>query len=98
MVLFFVIKIGELMPSYTFENTENGERFDKILSMAERQEYLEKNPNIKQLIVSPPAISDSVRLGLRKPDDSFRDVLKNVKKHHPGSIKKDGTKNKINTW
>ena len=86
------------MPTYTFENIENGERFDKILSMAERQEYLEKNPNIKQLIVSPPAIGDSVRLGLRKPDDSFRDVQKNVKKHHPGSIKKDGTKNKINTW
>lgn len=86
------------MPTYTFENTENGERFDKILSMAERQEYLEKHPNIKQLIVSPPSIGDSVRLGLRKPDDSFRDVLKNVKKHHPGSIKKDGTKNKINTW
>jgi hypothetical protein len=86
------------MPTYTFENTDNGERFDKIMSMAERQEYLDNNQNIKQLIVKPPSIGDSVRLGLRKPDDSFRDVLKNVKKHHPGSFKKDGAKNKINTW
>ena len=98
LVPFFVIKIGELMHTYTFENTENGERFDRILSMAERQEYLDQNPNIKQLIVNAPALGDSVRLGLRKPDDAFRDVLKNVKKHHPGSIKKDGVANKINTW
>jgi hypothetical protein len=48
--------------------------------------------------VKAPALGDSVRLGLRKPDDAFRDVLKNVKKHHPGSIKKDGVANKINTW
>ena len=86
------------MPTYTFENTDTGDRFDKIMSMAERQEYLENNLNIKQLIVKPPSIGDSVRLGLKKPDDAFRDVLKNVKKHHPGSFKRDGTKNKINTW
>lgn len=86
------------MPTYTFENTDTGERCDKIMSMAERQEYLDNNPNIKQLILRAPAIGDSVRLGLKKPDEGFRDVLKNVKKHHPGSIKKDGAKNKINTW
>ena len=78
------------MPRYTFLNTETEEQYDLYLSMSERETYLQENPHVKQLILGAPAIGDSVRLGLRKPDDSFRDVLKNVKHHH----KKDN----INTW
>jgi len=81
---------GAHMPRYTFLNTETEEQYDLYLSMSERETYLQENPHVKQLILGAPAIGDSVRLGLRKPDDSFRDVLKNVKHHH----KKDN----INTW
>lgn len=73
------------MPTYSFRNTETNEEFEKILSMAERESYLNDNPHIKQTFKKAPGIGDPVRLGLRKPDDGFRDVLREVKNHHGGS-------------
>lgn len=83
------------MPSYSFRNDETNEEFDMTLSLSEREAFLQNNPNITQIIKRAPSIGDSVRLGLRKPDDGFRDVLRNVKDHHPGSRK---TKNTINDF
>jgi hypothetical protein len=83
------------MPIYSFENKETNEQFDLTLSMSERETYLESHPHIKQIFTKFPGIGDPVRLGLRKPDDNFRDVLRNVKAHHPGSRK---TKNTINDF
>ena len=78
------------MPKYTFKNLNTGEITEEWMKIAEREEFLAKNPHMQQLIVGAPSIGDPTRLGLRKPDDGFRDVLKNVKHHH----KKDN----INTW
>ena len=72
------------------DSIDTDETFDTVMTIAERETYLSTNPNIKQQIGKPPSIGDSVRLGLRKPDDGFRDVLRNVQHHH----KKDN----INTW
>jgi hypothetical protein len=77
------------MPNYSFRNKETGEEFDLSLSMADRETYLTENPQIEQILTSIN-IADPSRLGLRKPDSGFRDVLKNIKKKHRGS--------KINTW
>lgn len=77
------------MPNYSFRNKETGEEFDLSLSMADRETYLAENPQIEQILTSIN-IADPSRLGLRKPDSGFRDVLKNIKKKHRGS--------KINTW
>ena len=78
------------MPTYTFEDINTGERLEKAMKIAELDEFRAANPNLKSLIVGAPSIGDPVRLGLRKPDAGFRDVLKNVQHHH----KKDN----INTW
>lgn len=78
------------MPTYTFEDKETGERFEKIMKISELDEFRNNNPHLKTLILGAPSIGDSYRLGRHKPDDGFRDVLKNVKHHH----KKDN----INTW
>ena len=78
------------MPTYTFRNDETTEEFDILMSMAEREKYVQDNPHLTQIHRKAPALGDPIRLGVRKPDDSFRDVLKNVKHHH----KKDN----INTW
>lgn len=82
------------MPSYTFLNTETGETFTSIMSMSEREEYLAQNPHVQQQIVSAPALGDSIRLGLRKPDDAFRDRLKEIKKAHSTRY----TKSTVNTF
>jgi hypothetical protein len=78
------------LPNYTFKNTNTNETFDVSMRIAELDQYKLDNPHLSQLIVRAPAIGDAHRLGRLKPDDGFRDVLRNVKHHH----KKDN----INTW
>lgn len=72
------------MPLYEFKNTETGEIFEKSMSIADRETYLAENPNIKQIhsrgitAVSEVGVKDKVPSG-------FKDVLRKVKSHHPGS-------------
>lgn len=54
--------------------------------MSERETYLEENPHVKQTIKKAPALGDSVRLGLRKPDQGFREVLQKAKVHKHNTI------------
>lgn len=82
------------MPSYTFLNTESGEVFTTIMSIAEREDYLKANPHIQQQLISAPALGDSIRLGLKKPDNGFRDRLKEIKKHHSRGL----SRSTINTF
>lgn len=82
------------MPSYTFLNTDSGEVFTTIMSIAEREEYLKANPHIQQQLISAPALGDSIRLGLKKPDNGFRDRLKEIKKHHSRGL----SRSTINTF
>lgn len=74
------------MPTYTFINTETNEEFEMVFSsFSKKDSYLEQNPTIKQTITSPPGLGDPIRLGIRKPDDAFRDKLKDIKRTHRGS-------------
>jgi len=70
------------MPTYTFRNTDTNEEWTELMSIAEREEYLKNNKNVIQLLSAVP-LADPTRLGLYKPDNGFRDVLRHVKKHHP---------------
>lgn len=71
-------------------NTETNEVFEANMKFAELESYLYNNKNLKQVYTKFPATGDPVRLGKKKPDDGFRDVLRDVRHHH----KKDS----INTW
>lgn len=66
------------MPTYTFRNKETEEVFDKIMSWKDREQYLADNPQLEPLIGGAPAMGDSVRLGIRRPDDGFREVLSKI--------------------
>lgn len=79
------------MPTYSFINKQTGEEFDIMMSMSELDSYKASNPHLEQTITSAPALADPTRLGMRKPDSGFRDVLKRIKKA-------SGRNNKINTW
>jgi hypothetical protein len=72
------------MPTYTFRNVDTGEETEKLLTLSERETFLEQNPNMKQCL-SVVSFGDSVRLGITRTDNSFNDVLKNIKSHHRGS-------------
>lgn len=79
------------MANYTFLDTKTEEEFDMSMPISELDTFKENNPHLQQLIKSAPSIGDAVRLGLRKPDSGFRDVLKRIKKA-------SGRRNTINTW
>lgn len=76
--------IGDTMPTYTFRNEETEEEFTTIMSMSDREKFLKDNPNIKQCLATP-AFADSVRMGVRKIDNGFNDVLIKAKSAHKHS-------------
>lgn len=65
------------MPTYRFVN-ETGEEFEEFMSISALDEYLKENPNLTQLVNGAPMISSG--RGMQKPDDGFRDLLKDIKK------------------
>ena len=71
------------MPNYSFKDTISGERWIDSMSIAEKEQYLKDNTHIVQEITTAPTLGDPVRLGIRRIDNDFRDVLRNVKKAHP---------------
>ena len=81
------------MPIYTFINTQTEEVFEDMMSIADKEKYLLENPHINQEF-SSISIGDSIRLGLQKPDNAFRDLLRTIKKN----TKSYRYKNAINTF
>lgn len=71
------------MPIYSMRNTETGEEFEIVMSMAERVVYLEENTHINQIITKAPSYpGDSTRLNGPKPSESFKEVLSHIKSKH----------------
>lgn len=71
------------MPTYNFIDKNTGEVIERMMKIAEREEFLKDNPNYEPILLGPPGIGDPVRLGVRKPDQGFREVLQKAKAAHP---------------
>lgn len=74
------------MPIYSMRNNETQEEFEVTLKYSELELYLNENTNTQQIFNRFPGFGDPVRLGLKKPDDGFRDVLRNVRHHHKKDV------------
>lgn len=70
------------MPTYSFRDESTKEEFEKSMSNSDRELFLEENPHIKQIFKVFPGVVDPVRVGRRRVDDNFRDVLKKAKNAH----------------
>ena len=81
------------MPTYKFMNKDTGVEYEEFMMISELDAYLEKN-NVEQLLNGAPGIGDSVRLGMKKPDNGFRDVLREIKKRNSRGI----SKSTVNTF
>ena len=68
------------MPTYSFRNTETEEVFDKLMSIATREQYLIDNP-LLETVVTAPGVTGELTSRM-KPDQGFRDVLREIKKKH----------------
>ena len=64
------------MPLYEFIDNDTGEKFELLLKIAERDEFLKANTNVKG-VMSAPMIVSGVD-GLRKPDEGFKEVLSKI--------------------
>ena len=72
------------MPIYQYKNEETGEIRDHFMSIADMQQFDIDNPHMKK-IIHAPAIGDPHRLGLKKTDSDFNDLLKAIKRGSPDS-------------
>jgi len=72
------------MPLYDFKNKETGETFEKMMSISAKEEYLKENPNIESILGMNMMI-DPFRLGVRKSDQGFKEVLQRIHEKTPGS-------------
>lgn len=73
------------MPTYDFVNNQTGEQFTRMMKIAEMEQFLADNPHIQQSYLAAPAMGDPVRLGIRKADNGFKEVLQKVHSRTPGS-------------
>lgn len=70
------------MPTYMFYDNKSEEMFETFFSSySKKDEFLEQNPQLRQMLY-PVAFGDAIKMGLRKPDDAFRDKLKDIKRAH----------------
>lgn len=75
------------MPTYDFRNKDTGEVFEKVMKIAEKEQYLIDNPHLEQTITTAPAFTgDHIIL---KKDTGFKEVLQRVHEKTPGSKLKD---------
>lgn len=80
------------MPTYRFLNNNTNEEFEEFMSISALDTYLEENKHLVQLVNGAPALSSG--RGMKKPDNSFRDLLKHIKKGNSKGI----SRSTINTF
>lgn len=80
------------MPTYRFVNNETGEEFEEFMTISALDEYLKENTNLTQLVNGAPMISSG--RGIGKPDQGFRDLLKDMKRKNSKGI----SRSTINTF
>jgi hypothetical protein len=78
------------MPTYRFRNKETGELTEVVMKIAELDPYREANPHL-ETIISAPMVCDPVRVGARKPDSGFKEVLQKIHERSPGSTLNKGS-------
>lgn len=70
------------MPTYTFFNEESGMEWDDFMSISEKESYLKKNPQIKQILNSMNIVSG---VGGLRNDGGWNDVMSKISDAHPTS-------------
>lgn len=67
------------MPLYTMRENSSGQTQTLILSLSEREEWLQKNPGWTQVPSAPKIVAGTGSL-LSKTDDGWKELLGKVKK------------------
>jgi hypothetical protein len=76
------------MPLYDFINKDTGEEFERLMSIAAKEEYLEQNPHITQKVSAPNFVYNTKSLDQRT-DNGWKEVLSKISEKHPSSALAD---------
>ena len=90
--LYSIRREQQIVPTYRFLNTYTNEEFQDFMSISVLEQFLSTNPHITQLVNGAPLIHSG--RGMGKPDDAFRDILRNIKKGNSKGL----TGSTINTY
>ena len=74
------------MPIYTFYNKKTKKEFDDMMTIAEMEEYMNKNPHIVQKITGLNIVSG---VGSIKQDGGWKENLSRIAEAHPKSALAD---------
>jgi len=66
------------MATYTFKNKNTGEIEEHKFSVLKHQEFKDNNPHLEQVHLTFPGLGDLVRMGMKGPDDGFREVMSKI--------------------
>ena len=72
------------MPIYTFHNNKTNKIFTEMMSIAEMEEYLKKNPHIKQQITQMNIVGGVSGMSYRS-DQGWKEVQSKIAEAHPTS-------------
>ena len=84
-----------LMPFYNYVCGSCDHRFEEFLPMKNRGKPCRNScpscgeRSIKQYVPSAPVAIDPVRLGVRRPDAGFREVISKIRGAHPRAKMKE---------
>ena len=77
------------MPIYCFWDTITNRHWEESFKIKEMEKYLKDNPHIHIEILYPNPTLCPIRLGIKKPDNLFRERLRKIKKENKGSTIND---------
>jgi hypothetical protein len=76
------------MPSYDFENKETGEVEEHIMKIAEYDQFLEDNPHLKRVYLTPLHIDhDGGKSVLSRAGDGWKEVQSRIKSGLPPRLR-----------
>ena len=70
------------MPTYTFHNIQTGVVEEKVMKIAEKEQYLKDNPRVEQVHT---VINIVAGVGGIKSDSGWKDNLSRIAEAHPRS-------------
>lgn len=73
------------MPTYQFRNKNTDEVIEKIMTISNRDTFLENNPEYEPYHSAGIMLGDPVRLGFTKPDQGFKEVLQKISEKNPNN-------------
>ena len=73
------------MPTYTFYDESSGIEWDEFLSIAQREKFLKKNSQIRQVLKPVAVVGDHVMGAGPKVDGGFNENMSRIAAAHPNS-------------